>query len=212
MCVCVRARARVCKRACVCVCMYVYVCVCVRARTCRVCCPSVFVSVCLSNSQENNSKAQNIKRNIASVQPLTDVSKFFFVFKNIFFFVVHLWANRIDKSSALSLDRLGRRGDMRDDSAGTLFQSFLQEALMSSSGMGRKFHSLMLSIQHFLCRPRRYPPSKVPWMMGFERLSWRVTRPNHASFRLLTVARRGSCGPTRKLILLHTQLLVLCSK
>ena len=31
-------------------------------------------------------------------------------------------------------------------------------------------------------------------------------------FHILTVARRGSCGPTRKLILLHTLLLVLCSE
>ena len=41
------------------------------------------------------------------------------------------------------------------------------------------------------------------------RLSWRVTCLNHAHFWLLTVARRGSCGPTRKLILLRTQLLDL---
>ena len=68
------------------------------------------------------------------------------------------------------------------------------------------------SFQHFLCRPRRHPPSKVPRRMLMERLSWRVTCPNHASFRLLTVARSGSCGPTRKLILLRTQSLVLCSK
>ena len=86
VCVCACARARVCVSVRVCVCMYVYVCVCVRARTCRVCCPSVFVSVCLSNSQENNSKAQNIKRNIASVQPLTDGSKFLFLFLKIYFF------------------------------------------------------------------------------------------------------------------------------
>ena len=64
-------------------------------------------------------------------------------------------------SSVQSRDRLGRRGDMRDDSAEILFQSFLQEALVSSSGMGRDVHSLMLPIQHFLCRPRRRPPSKV---------------------------------------------------
>ena len=32
---------------------------------------------------------------------------------------------------------MGHRGDMRDDSAEILFQSFLQEALVSSSGMGR---------------------------------------------------------------------------
>ena len=44
--------------------------------------------------------------------------------------------------------------------------------------------------------------------MGLERLSRRAKCPNHASFRLLTVARSGSCGPTRKLILLHTQSLV----
>ena len=32
-----------------------------------------------------------------------------------------------------------------------------------------------------------------------KRLSWHLTCPNHASFHLLTVARIGSCGPTRKL-------------
>ena len=49
-----------------------------------------------------------------------------------------------------------------NDSDEIRFQSFLQEALVSSSSMGRDVHSLMLSIQHFLCRPRRRPPSKVP--------------------------------------------------
>ena len=39
-------------------------------------------------------------------------------------------------SSVQSLDRLDRRGDMRDDSADIHFQSFLQEALVSSSGIG----------------------------------------------------------------------------
>ena len=47
-------------------------------------------------------------------------------------------------SSVQSLDRLVRREDMGDDSAEILFQSFLQEALVSSSGMGRDVHSLML--------------------------------------------------------------------
>ena len=69
---------------------------------------------------------------------------------------------------------------------------------MSSSGKGRDVQSLLLSIQRFLCRPRRHPPSKVPGRMILERLSWPVTCPNHANFRLLTVARRGSCGPIRK--------------
>ena len=51
---------------------------------------------------------------------------------------------------------------MRTDSTEILFQSFLHEALVSSSGKGREVHSLMLSTLHFLCRPRRHPPSKVP--------------------------------------------------
>ena len=41
---------------------------------------------------------------------------------------------------------------MRDDSAEILFQSFLQEALVSSSGTDRDVHSLILSTKHFLCR------------------------------------------------------------
>ena len=45
-----------------------------------------------------------------------------------------------------------------------------------------------------------------------ERLSWHVICSNHASFHLLTVARRASHRSTRKLILLCTQSLVLCSK
>ena len=117
----------------------------------------------------------------------------------------------LSNSSVQSLYRFGRRGDMRDDSAEILFQSFLQEALVSSSGMGRDVHSLILSAQYFLGQPGRRPPSNVPWMMVLERPSWRVTCPNHASFCLLTVARRGSC-PKRKLILLCAQSLVLCYK
>lgn len=46
----------------------------------------------------------------------------------------------------------------------------------------------MMMIQHFLCWPRHRQPSKVPWRMVLERLSWRVTYPNYAHFRLLTVA------------------------
>ena len=36
--------------------------------------------------------------------------------------------------------------------------------------------------------------------------------PNPASFCFMTIARRGSCGPSRNWILPGTQLLVLCSK
>ena len=96
-------------------------------------------------------------------------------------------------------------GGTSDDSAEIFFQSFLQEAFVSSLGMGRDVLSLILSIQHFLCWPQHCPPSKVSWRMVLERLSWCVTCLNHASFHLLTVARRGSCGPIKKLILLCTQ-------
>ena len=40
------------------------------------------------------------------------------------------------------------------------------------------------------------PTFQVLWRMVLGRLSWRVTHLYHAIFRLLTVAKRGSCGPT----------------
>ena len=55
----------------------------------------------------------------------------------------------VQLSSVQSLDRLGHEGYMRDDSAEILFQSSLQEAVMSLSGMGKDVTSLTLSIQHF---------------------------------------------------------------
>ena len=60
-------------------------------------------------------------------------------------------------------------------------------------------------------RPQHHVLSKVPWRMVLEKLLRRVTCRNHASFRLLAVAR-CSCGPTRKSILFRTQWLVSCSK
>ena len=102
-------------------------------------------------------------------------------------------------------DRLSCRGDKRNDSPDIPFKSFLQQTIACGSGTGRDAHSLMLSIQHFLCWPRRSPPSKMPWRKVLERLSWRVTCPDLASFPLSTVARGGYCRPTRKLILLLTQ-------
>ena len=95
--------------------------------------------------------------------------------------------SHVGRCSVQSLHRLGRLGDMRDDSAEILFQSFLQGALVNSYGMGRDVHSLLLSIQHFLCRPRHCTPSKVPYTMILQRLTWCVTCLNDASFCLLTV-------------------------
>ena len=74
--------------------------------------------------------------------------------------------SQVQFSSVQSFGRFGCRwgggGGMKDDSAEILFRSFLQEALVSSSGMGKDVHSVLLSIQHFLCRPQRRPPSKGP--------------------------------------------------
>ena len=98
---------------------------------------------------------------------------------------------------------------MRDDSAEILFQSFRQKAVVSSSVMDRDVHFSMLSIQHFLRRLRRRLLSKVLRRTVLERLSWPVTCLNHASFRLLTVARRGSRGPAKKLCTTTTVLLTL---
>ena len=86
--------------------------------------------------------------------------------------------------SVQSLDWFGRRGDMTDDSAEILFQSFLREAIVSSSGMGRDVHSLTLSIQYFLCRPRRRPPSKTPWRMVILSMSSWHSVKNQSSFHL----------------------------
>ena len=103
--------------------------------------------------------------------------------------------NSLEDSSVQSLDRLGCWGwgvgrvqfspliewvvgggvwgDMKDDSVEILFQSFLQEGLLSSSGMGRdvhsgmgwNVHSLMMSIQHFLWmdNTKEHPPRCPEW-------------------------------------------------
>ena len=61
------------------------------------------------------------------------------------------------------------------------------------------------------------PTTASPTLQGalkdvLESMSRRVSCLNHASFRLLTVVRRGFYGPTRKLISLRIQSFVLCCK
>ena len=74
------------------------------------------------------------------------------------------------------------------------FSLFLQEAIVSSSGTGRDVCSLMLSIQHFLCRPRRRTPLKAPWRLILERLTWRVTCLNHANEPLTKTSFSATCS------------------
>ena len=56
---------------------------------------------------------------------------------------------------------------MKDDSVEILFKSFLQEALVSSSGLGRDVHSLTLSIQHFLLLSTASPTLQSALQDGF---------------------------------------------
>ena len=107
-----------------------------------------------------------------------------------------------------SCDRLGRRGDMTNDSAEILFQSFLpREAIVSSSGMNRDVHSFMLAIQHVLCRPRRRP--KVPRRVVLERLSWRIacrTMPVSESKQL---PEEVPMGPQRSWFMISTNTIII---
>ena len=51
------------------------------------------------------------------------------------------------------------------DSAEILYQSFQREVIEGRTDMGRDVHSLTLSTEHFLCRPRRrnrLPPPLPP--------------------------------------------------
>ena len=94
-----------------------------------------------------------------------------------------------------SRDRGGRGGTME-----ALRQSILQavrsSAVLVSSLSFFPVQSRTLSIEHFLCLPLFLDPSKVPWRIVFDSVWWRVTRPYHASFLLLMVARISSYLPT----------------
>ena len=75
-------------------------------------------------------------------------------------------------SSVQSFDQLGRRGDLRDNSAEILCQSFLQKAHVKGSGMGTDVHSLMLSIQHFYSLPiTALPTLQGALKLALEKLS-----------------------------------------
>ena len=112
---------------------------------------------------------------------------------------------------AQSLDFYSRWGDLRAEEAAVLLQAILLAAINWRSGKVISVQSLTLSDRLFRCLPRLRSPSTVPCVMVLEGVSCLVTWPNHASFRRLTVARRGSRGPTRLLTRLCTQSLVLSS-
>ena len=100
---------------------------------------------------------------------------------------------------------------MRDNLAEIRFQSFVLEALVNSSGMGRDVHSL--------CCPSsisfaNHCVATLQGAMkdGSGKAAMACDIPEPCKLYLSTVAKRGFCVPTRKLILLCTQSLVLCSQ
>ena len=115
-------------------------------------------------------------------------------------------------SSLQSLGRLGRLGDTRDDSAEIPFQSFLQEALVSRSGMDRDVHPLFDIVHPAFPLPTTASPTLQGAMQDSFGEAVVACDSLSKTVHSLTAARRGSCGPTRKLTLLRTQSLVLCSK
>ena len=138
----------------------------------------------------------NDKLWLLSLKNTTSGDTCFFAMRSCLFWVITNRSPLVSSSHFSPLTDWVIWGGMRDDSAEILFQSFLLEVIVSSSGMGRDIHSLMLSIHHFLYWPWHCQLSKMPWRMVLETLLWCMTCPNHVSFHLLMVAWRGSCGPT----------------
>ena len=98
------------------------------------------------------------------------------------------------------LNRLGRRGDMRDDSAEIFYQSLLWEAIVNSSSTDIatstlwRYQSSNSSADH----------SNVPRKMVLERLAWRVTCPNHPIYITPSNVKAGLAAvPTSSIIFLR---------
>ena len=117
-----------------------------------------------------------------------------------------------DSGSVQSVERLGRRVDLRDDSAEILFQSFLQEALVNSFGKGRDVHS---HVDHpaFPLLTTASPTLKGALKNSFGEAVVACDMPKPCKFLSLdSCQKRFLWTHYRKLILLRTQSLVFCSK
>ena len=115
-------------------------------------------------------------------------------------------------SSVQSLDRLGRRGHVRDDSADILFQSFLQEALVSSSGMARDLSSLNVVHPAFPLQTTALPTLKGALKSDFEEATAAGHMPEPCKFPSHDSCQRRFLLTHKELLLLRTQSLVLCSQ
>ena len=83
---------------------------------------------------------------------------------------------------------------MRNDSAEILSQSSLQKAIEDSSNMGKDVHSLTLTIQHFLCRPRRPLPSEDALVDGFTKAVMARDMPEPCEFQSLASRQKSDLG------------------
>ena len=83
---------------------------------------------------------------------------------------------------------------MRDDSAEIFFQSFMQEALVSSSGMGRDVHSLMMSIHHFLLPSTASPILLGALKDGLGEAVVACDTPAPSKFPFLDSCQKSFCG------------------
>ena len=97
-------------------------------------------------------------------------------------------------SLALLVRWRGGRGEggMREGAADSLLHLGLFWVSCNSDGKSWLVQSLTFSVQLFFCLPLRLPPSMVPRKMVLDRVTWPVSWPNHSSFLLFSVARRGS--------------------
>ena len=77
------------------------------------------------------------------------------------------WGKREARfSSVQSCDRLGRPGDVKDDSAEILFQSFLQKAVASSSGTDREVYTSVQRMLHCHLQVKRLSGRGWGWSWG----------------------------------------------
>ena len=95
---------------------------------------------------------------------------------------------------------VGSSGDLRDDSLEILFRSFSSGDPCDQFWYGQGC-PLLDAVHLAFPLPTKASPTLQDALMFFlERLLWRVTCLNHASFCFLTVAGRGSYGPTKKFL------------
>ena len=91
-------------------------------------------------------------------------------------------------SLARPLDQMGRRGNIRDDSAEILFQSFFRRDPCEQFWHRHECPLFDVVYPAFPLPTTASPTIHDAVKDVLKMLSWRATCPNHASFPLLTVA------------------------